>query len=120
MKNSNKVLFFCFLLFSCFSISSASAQTEATGKDVKPMQVHSETNGCELKVFRSDGGVAQRLEVKTVLMGGEPCEGQVFLTDQKGVANLTWDRGCRVAKVIIRGKEFDVEYRPGGMYTINF
>lgn len=119
MKNSSIILFFSVLLVSFLSISTSTAQSQLTQHTDPIALPGSEMGKCQVAVLKADGSLAKRIEIKT-MPKGTSCDGETFMTNEKGVATLRWEKGCHFTKISVRGKEFEVKYRSGGMYTIEF
>lgn len=76
-------------------------------------------NTCTLKVKTRHGGAAASVKVSTDVSGGISCSGgRSFRTDSDGEVTLRWVSGCKLRKIYVDGRGYEVDYRDGGSYTI--
>lgn len=76
-------------------------------------------NRCEVVVKDSQGYVLKHAKVSTEVSGGLFCTGgRDFETDGNGKATLLWVEGCKLKKVYVKGKAYEVDYQNGNTYTL--
>jgi len=80
----------------------------------------SEKNKCKLSVKTKHGSPAKYVRVSTSVSGSIACVGgSSFKTDSSGEVTLTWSSGCSLKKIYVDGKEYKVDYKDGGSYSIS-
>lgn len=76
-------------------------------------------NSCTLYVKKSTGSPARSVKVSTEVSGGISCVGgRSFYTDSDGEVTLKWVSGCKLRKIYVDGRGYDVDYTNGNSYSI--
>ncbi len=110
MKNVLKVAGIFSLVFMMLAVSTAFTSTNSASDD---------DNSCTLTVKYSDGSKAASVKVTTDVSGGISCSGgRDFYTDKNGEVTLKWVKGCKLARVYVKGTGYKVDYQNGKSYTL--
>jgi hypothetical protein len=76
-------------------------------------------NTCTVTVKNRYGGKAASIKVSTDVSGGISCSGgRSFYTDSDGEVTLKWVSGCKLNKIYVDGRGYEVSYSDGGNYTV--
>lgn len=99
----------CTMLMLLFSTTNVLAVSNSALSD----------NSCVVVVKDSGGDLVKYTKITTEVSGGLFCTGgRDFETDSNGKATLLWVEGCKLKKVYVKGKAYDVEYQNGKTYTL--
>lgn len=81
--------------------------------------VKMEENSCVVNVTTNYGSPARSVKVSTEVSGGISCiGGRSFYTDSDGSVTLKWVSGCKLQKIYVDGRGYDVDCRNGNSYSI--
>jgi hypothetical protein len=110
------------LLLSCALLLAAVGFTSMHGvradADSLAMSVAADYS-CTLTVENSYGSPAKSVKVSTDVSGGMSCiGGRSFYTDSSGEVTLEWSAGCKLLKVYVDGRGYDVDFKDGKRYTL--
>jgi len=75
------------------------------------------SNSCTLYVSTAAGSPVSSVKVSTEVCGGISCiGGRSFYTNSDGRVDLEWVDGCRLCKIYVDGRGYEVDYGDGGVY----
>lgn len=108
-----------FLIFSSLLGLPTMEATNITENSVINTHNIMADNTCTLTVKTSGGYPARSVKVSTDVSGGVSCiGGRSFTTDSNGTVTLKWVAGCKLRKIYVDGKAYEVDYKDGKDYSI--
>lgn len=106
-----KNVFFFLTATVLFSLSVAFTPAKTT--------IEMADNSCTVSVTTSYGSPARSVKVSTDVSGGISCVGgRSFYTDSDGEVTLKWVSGCKLRKIYVDGRGYEVDYTNGNSYSI--
>lgn len=109
----------CCLVMATVSLTSMRADIPADAVATSSSFIVDADDTCTLTVKNSYGSAAASIKVSTDVSGGISCSGgRSFRTDSDGEVTLRWVSGCKLTKIYVDGRGYEVNYKDGGDYTI--